>query len=152
TDRGPAGKIKLDGHRLGWLEVDGAYSGPDATHTKGDRLAPPAGAKEVPFRVCDYYAFSPSKIKGFPRCGLYWPVAERDRAARACAAFLTKYGAQFKFSSLHQSLRRPSWPGDDRAHLTFPRRDRPATAEVVRDGQAIFAFAKEDKVRAWKMP
>lgn len=103
-----------------------------------------------PFRVCDHIAWLISGIEGSPRCELYWPEDRRDRAVAACAEFLRKYGERFTAVP-------PSGDRDfptERAHLAFPRLDRPATPEDVRAGRAIFSLEGEGKAerRPFQVP
>jgi hypothetical protein len=152
ADTRPAGKVKFDKEGIGFLEVTDGWSGGAAIHTVGDPLAP-KGATEVAFRICDYYTWSLSDLEGAPRCELYWPVSDRDKAVAACAAFLKQYGERFQFSRDVEIPERDTspWPNSNKARLAFPLRDRPATAEEVRTGQAIFSLAGEEKVRKSKL-
>ncbi|MCI0683291.1 MAG: hypothetical protein L0Y71_14405 [Gemmataceae bacterium] len=149
ADQAPAGKIKLHEECYGFLEVTGAYSGGAAIHSSLDPLAP-EGVAEVPFRVCDFDAFQLADHAGAPRCEVYWPVKERDRAVMACVAFLSKYGERFKFSPLTRSP--DDWPREDRPRMAFPRRDRPATRAEFGRAEAVFSLDGAAKVRAWNLP
>ncbi len=149
ADTRRAGSLKLNEEGYGFLNVDDAYSGGSAVHSAGDPLAPKPGIATT-FRVCDYYAWELSGLEGAPRCELYWPVAERDKAVAACAAFLKKYGERFKYAP-------PAGPlagdgSEERGRMAFPRLERPATAEDVREGRAIFSLAGAGKVRVCKLP
>jgi hypothetical protein len=144
-DKRRAGRLELNEEGYGFVEVDDAYSGGSAIHSAGDPLAPRKGTATI-FRVCDYYAWELSGLEGAPRCELYWPVAERDKAVAACAAFLKKYGERFKHSPEASS-------GDEgKAKMRFPRLGRPATPEDVREGRAIFSLVGAGKVRVCEVP
>ena len=60
-----------------------------------DTLCPPPGTKS-PFRMCDACAYGLSRLEGTPRCELFWPEKNRDRAVAACAAFLRQYGHRLR--------------------------------------------------------
>jgi hypothetical protein len=80
----------------GYVEM--SYNSGRRTQLNGpDPLAPPVGA-EVEFRVCDLHAWLLSRHKGLPAIQLYWPIAKRDEAVAACAAFLREHGDQLKSS------------------------------------------------------
>lgn len=149
TDPRPAGTLKLNAEGYGYAAVEGVSTGGAAIHSAGDPRAPKPGS-EIVFRVCDYYAWRLSRLDGTPRCELYWPLADRDRAVVQCVAFLTKYGARYKFNATVAALQ--EWPYTDRARMTFPTRDRPATADEAKQGLAIFALAGAKDIRALRLP
>jgi hypothetical protein len=60
-----------------------------------DPLLPLAGSK-MSFRLCDLCAYRLSQLEGAPRCELYWPVENRDKAVAACADYLSRYGGLFR--------------------------------------------------------
>jgi hypothetical protein len=144
TDRRRAGKMTLNEQGIGWPEVEGAYSGGSGVHSRGDPLAPKPGVESI-FRVCDFYAWQLSKLEGAPRCELYWPEKARDQGVAACIAFVKKYGERFQYAPAIREL--PDKRSEDQARMLFPVRNRPATAEEVSEGQAIFALAQGKKVR-----
>jgi len=111
-----------------------------------DPLCPPPGTKAA-FRVCDLCAYGLSTMDGVPKCELFWPKKERDRAVEACAAFLRQYGHRFRPAP-------QTYPFGDpyQVRLALPIRDRPATPEDVRRGEAIFSFAGQGTVRVCRMP
>lgn len=115
-----------------------------------DPLCPPPGTKAA-FRVCDVCAYELSSLEGMPKCELFWPEKERDRAVAACAAMLRQYGDRFRMADkivdgdgFPLRLLPPT--------LTFPMRDRPATPDEVRKGEAIFSLMGQGNVRVSKMP
>jgi hypothetical protein len=130
------------------IRVDGEWSGGGAWWG-GDPLAPDQGT-EVAFRRCDFFAWQLAKLDGTPMCELYWPEAKRDEAVAACAAFLKRYGDRFKYDEAHRELGRGM--RTDKARMTFPRLDQPATAEDVRAARAIFTLEGEGRVRLWPAP
>jgi len=144
TDKEKAGSITLYENGCASTELDGGYgsSGGDL-RCKDDPLAPKPWTP-VPFRVCDYYAFELSLHDGLPRCPLYWPLEKRDRAVADCAKLLRRYGERFQYSALQDSL----WTLNDRARMTFPPLDHPATADEVKKGLAIFSLEGEGKTRS----
>jgi Leucine-rich repeat (LRR) protein len=146
-DKGPAGKVTCHEHSES-LETEG-YSSGYGSSPAGDPLAPKPGTV-VPFRVCDYYAWRISQFDGAPRCQLYWSEAERDKGVSRCVAFLKQYGERLKFCAAFNEL--PDSRARDGGRVVFPRLDRPATAEDVRAGRAIFSLADEGKVRLVKLP
>ncbi len=82
------------------------------------------------FRVCDYVASKiGEQIAGAPRCELYWPEDKRDQAVAACADFLRHFGDHLS------------------AEAGVLQRDRPATADDVCGGKAIFALTGEGETR-----
>ncbi len=137
-----------------------------------DPLRPPPGTR-VPCRMCDLCARHLALAA--PRCQLYWPEKDRDRAVAACIAALRQYGHRLRLNPrvcdeqwcpvafacaklgwYHTTVDRPQgveyfW-GPPAYRLTFRRLDRPATMEDVRAGGAIFSLAAEGSVRVAAMP
>ena len=101
----------------------------------------------LPFRVCDFIAWKVSSVEASPRCELYWPEDRRDRAVQACADYLKKYGDRFTADAPAGTSEYPK-----EAHLAFPTLDRPATADDVRAGRAIFSLEGQAEVRMVKVP
>lgn len=116
--------------------IGGEWTGRGPVVTKADPLAPPVGT-QVDYRFCDVYANQIAWLDGAPRCELYWPQAERDKAVAASAAFIQKYGDNFKFDP---TLPRENPFQKDTARLHFARLDHPATPEDVQAGRAIFSL------------
>lgn len=104
----------------------------------------PVGSKEQ-FRVCDFYAWQLSQIKGAPRCELYWPFAKRDRAVGEMALWLQAYG----------TLLKPTGPGRSAAALpveiVFPLLQGTAKPEDVKKHRAIFSLPALSKTRLPQM-
>ena len=91
TKKDKAGILTITDEGYGQLKMDTGWQGGPGVDARKDPLAPKGPAKLV-FRVCDYYAWQVARtIKGAPRCELYWPEADRDRAVAACATFLKRY-------------------------------------------------------------
>lgn len=147
ADKRPAGKLNISDEGYGSIEVTDGYSGGPTVHTIGDPLAPKPGT-ERGFRVCDYYAWMLSRLQGAPRCELYWPIAERDKAVAAGRAFLEKYGERFKYTNEIVNL---SYSDLATVRMQFSPRERPATVEEAKRGQAIFALGDTEKVRVVKL-
>jgi hypothetical protein len=90
------------------------------------------------FRVCDLFACLVAEhVDAAPRCELYWPEARRQAAVEACARFLTAYGGRL---------------GAEKGGIAFPRQDRPASPEQVRQNLAIFSLAGEGESRVVRLP
>jgi hypothetical protein len=130
SDTAPAGEVTLKKNG----EVSMSGPGGDSMYSSGtvDLLAPPAGTRQT-FRVCDYYAKQVSGRDGAPRCELYWPEAQRNDAVAVCRQFLLQYG---------------DWI--DERGTTMPRLDKPATAEQLRNGLAIFSLSGQGETRVVK--
>jgi len=120
----------------------GGWTGRGPIITTVDPLAPRAGSK-VDYRFCDVYANEIAWLDGAPRCELYWPQTERDKAVAACIEFIQKYGDNFKWD--------PSFPSTnplekDDVHIHFARLDHPATPEDVQAGRAIFSLPGSPRI------
>ncbi len=116
-----------------------------------DPLLPLARDGKVPVRTCDWCASKVSQLDGAPPFELYWPPAKRDEQRAKLAAFLDRWGDRFRYSP-PQAAAGGFWYGDaDAARMTFPRRDRPAMADDVRQATAIFSLAG-GPVRAVPLP
>lgn len=115
----------------------------------GDRLTPPDGT-DVMFRQCDAYAYSLSNVAGMPRCELYWPVAERDKAVAKCRERLKQYGARFEFNVISPHVNPAYFFGQ--ACMTFPALDHSATQADVAAGVAIFTLEGKGKSRICTLP
>jgi hypothetical protein len=87
-------------------------------------------------------------MDGTPQCELNWPEARRDEAVAACARVLQQYGERFKYSKEQEAVR----GFFEVTHMTFPRRDRPATAAEVQNGTAIFSVRDASSARAIALP
>ena len=120
-----------------------AGSTPQTDEWTGDPLAPPPNSVR-PFRLCDLIALDVSQVDGAPRCELYWPLAQRNEAVRACLAFLDRYGDDLRFDPRFQEFWEDSM--DAKPHLLFPRLRHPATEADVRAGRAIFALTGRRRV------
>jgi hypothetical protein len=103
---------------------------------------------EVAFRACDYIAWQLSTLPAAPECQLYWTESRRDTAVAACRAYLLKYGRTLSTEGLPTKHDFPHM----RAHLRFPARDHPATADDVRAARAIFSLAGDGEARVAAMP
>jgi hypothetical protein len=70
-----------------------------------------------------------NRVPGAPQCELYWSEKRRDQAVLECAKYLRRYGDHL--------FRRSD----------ALKREKPATAEEVRAGKAIFSLAGEGETR-----
>ena len=143
-DRREAGQVEVVSNE----EIrTGVENGRDPTRSTvpDDPLCPSPGTKAA-FRICDVCAYGLS-LDGAPKCELFWPEKERDRAVEACAGYLRQYGK-------HLQLVPQRYPFGNPYHvqLVFPILDRPATPEDVRRGDAVFSLAGQGTVRVCKMP
>jgi len=125
TNRKAVGRVNASNRKgvkvsLDWATTRDRYLDPDI----------PDDGYVGEFRACDYlaYYFGDGKF-GLPRCELYWPEDRRDKAVAAFADCLR----------------------DDRlwrADLaTAGRSGKPATAEQVQRGEALFCLRDEGEVR-----
>ncbi len=146
ADRSPRGTVRRTDRRVFEYKMSDGENG----NYGSDRpdLDEVEQGVDRPFRVCDQLAWLLSGIEGSPRCELYWPEDRRDRAVAASAEFLRKYGEQFTATPPPGENDFPS----KRAHVAFPKLDRPATPEDVRAGRAIFSLQGEGEVRLAKVP
>jgi hypothetical protein len=124
-DKRIVGKIHLT--KDGGLNYSDPYG---RGHISRSYTLPPKEEVKHDFRACDFVANKiGEEIKCAPRCELYWTEAERDKAVAACIDFLRRQQYELEWRS--DSL----------------RLDKPATAEQVEQGQAVFSLAGEEKVR-----
>jgi hypothetical protein len=114
-----------------WMQWGGSSSG-------SVPYPPPHATAE--FRTCDWIAQELSEIHGMPRCELYWPQAQRDKAVAACAGILRQYGERFQMD------------GAGRAMISLRALDHPATPEDVQAGRAIFSLAGQGATRMVPLP
>jgi hypothetical protein len=124
------------------VTVDHDGDGGDAQVAKDDPLLPNSSAVKVPLRACDWYAWRLSALDGAPPFHPYWPEAKRDQERDRMIAFLQRWGDRFRYSAVQQSIDPfGGMPGEDAARMTFPKRDRPATADDVKAATAIFSLS-----------
>ncbi len=136
-DRSAAGEVTLGDNGL----LD---DGTSRLYTP-DPLAPPKGTK-VAYRLCDLYAHELSFLDGFPECELYWPQADRDRAATASRVFLQRYADNFRYREPEDKGRDHSFGSTFEPRIHFPVLDHPATAEDVEAGRAVFSLPAPSRV------
>src|SRR5262249_28466099 len=87
------------------------------------------------YRVCDLVAVNINAwFPAAPRCELYWPQERRDAAVAACLPLLKQSGPTLPHRNLH-----------------FPLRRRPAKADDIAKGRAIFTL-DQDKERVRLVP
>ncbi len=103
---------------------------------------------EVSIRACDYVAWKLSALDGAPECPLTWPEARRDAAVAAAAGYLRRHGPHLaaEYSPDDPQARVPI------ARLRFPTLGRPATADDVREGRAVFTLAGQGEARVVALP
>jgi len=142
-DRAELGIVRVSGTTdsgglnitLPWTEIGTGMKDP------ADPLRP-KDEHDHPFRTCDWIAYQLAAIRGFPRFELYWPSDERDAARHRVRDFLRKYGARLEWSPVQDRLKEFMQP----ASLTFPLRDRPATAAETETVQAIFFLPEPSRI------
>lgn len=144
ANRQVLGTVQIKGGRSLSIRMAHAHSGTQMRYRDDPRAPPPE--TDVEFRVCDYVAWSLSRLEGTPLAELYWPESERDTTIARCAAFLEQWGERFQYSADHPPTRGTF--GLMQARFTLPQLDRPATPEDVRDSLAIFALAGGETVQA----
>jgi len=117
----------------------------------GDPLLPKPNV-EIPFRRCDEIANALVQVEGMPRCEVYWPKAERDKAIAAIITHLSHYGNNYRKNP--DLPKRDYWEGfpHDMARLSFSHLDHPATAQDVAEGRAIFSLGTTIPVRMYHLP
>lgn len=120
------------------VRTDETWSGPGGKQPAEAPFSPPGTTVE--FRVCDLVAYELSEIRGLPRCELYWPETNRDKAVAACLQFLRKYGERFQADGIRS------------VEVKLPLLDRPATPEDVQAGRAIFTLAGQGETRVVPLP
>ena len=153
-DRQQVGHVKVTSNEKIVLGVD---SDRETSTVPNDPLCPPPGTKS-PFRMCDACAYGLSRLEGTPRCELFWPEKNRDRAVAASAAFLRQYGHRLRLDEKIVDgdglpLRPGYWDHEQAPlHLIFPLLSRPATPDDVRRGEAIFSLAGNRNVRVPTRP
>ena len=100
------------------------------------------GAKAEPLRVADEVCEQLQGLMGIPHFRKEWPLARRDEAIAACAAFLERYGDRFRPNAASRAIRAadPSSRMFEKAILAFDPLDHPATAEEGAAGRAIFSL------------
>lgn len=150
-DRGEAGSIVTDAQ--GKIEV-ATKAGATMPRPPMDDPLRPKPSTRMPLRRADLWGQALQNVGGMPRIEMYWPEAERDRAITACVARLRQYGERFRFdeATRPRSNHDPFDRGRLTASLSFPPLDRPATAEDVWAGRAIFAIEGAAEVRRWPLP
>jgi hypothetical protein len=137
ANKGGEGAIEVDPCGSQHIELPGVLHSNGGGGNWRELDIPEEGVKGK-FRICDFVAWQIGEyFDAAPRCELYWSEEKRDKAVEACVDFLRRYGD-------HLFLDSPT-----------PKRDKPATADDVRSGKAIFSLAAEGESRvvpALKLP
>ncbi len=151
ADKAAAGRVTVlaDGSRD--LEST-IFSLHDSDTASSDPLGrTPKPGEQFEFRMCDVAARELAKVPGFPRCELHWDEAARDRAVARCIEVLKRYGERLKFSA--EQAKAANIQFDNIPEMLFPALNRPATAEDVENGLAIFSIPRgEGESRVWRLP
>jgi hypothetical protein len=105
---------------------------------------PPNGVK-FPFRRCDYWASQLSQVDGFPFFELFWPQERRDATIANMITFLSQYGQCYSYAAA-QSLVNSDWHLFYHTRMIFLARQKPATAQDVANGTAIFSLTVPARV------
>ena len=100
------------------------------------------GPKAMPLRMADKACEKLEQLDGIPRFKKHWPLAKRDEAIAATMAYLKRYGERFRENAASRAIRaaEPGIPKHEKAILAFDPLDRPATADDVAEGRAIFSL------------
>ena len=113
------------------------------------------GPSAMPLRVADLVCEQLQQLEGIPRFQKQWPLARRDEAIAACAAYLKRYGDRFRENEAARAIRAadPTARMFEKALLAFDPLDHPATAEEVAAGRAIFSLVGDGaEVRRFPLP
>jgi hypothetical protein len=113
------------------------------------------GPKAEPLRVADEVCEQLQMLMGVPHFRKEWPLARRDEAIAACAAYVTRYGDRFRENAAARAIRAadPAAQMFEKALLAFDPLDHPATAEEVAAGRAIFSLVGDGaEVRRVPLP
>ena len=133
------GTVELRAGQMRLQTAGGAWS------TSFNAADAPIGSKGE-FRICDFYAWHLSQIQGAPRCELYWPFEQRDRAVAEVALWLQAYGARLKPAPQPQTD--AEWP---HAQIVFSFLKRTALPEDVQNHRAVFSLQGLGKTRLVNM-
>lgn len=91
-DRSLLGKAEVGNDAFVSVRLDDGFSMAVGTPS-ADRDAPARGTVE-PLRTCDFYAWRLATLEGAPAFNPCWPLAKRNDALAALAAFLKRKGAR----------------------------------------------------------
>jgi hypothetical protein len=156
ADDRPSGSVRCDADGKVTIAIDkgrpGTFGAFLSVHA-GDLHRPRPGSS-MAIRMRDKYAWKLQRLAGFPRFELYWPRHLRDRTIAEIVALLLRYGERFRTTEVRQALseKAPFYPKFVGAILVFEPLDRPATAEDVAAGRAIFAAGPGTEARRWPLP
>ncbi len=138
-----SGEVKVSASAGWWIKL---------RVTKTDPLRPPANTL-MELRRCDLFAWKLQQVHGLPRFELYWPDPLRQHTIVSMIGVLQAYGERLQHSALSQTLNEADgFARHDRAVLTFPQLDHPATTQEVAAGRAIFSLAPALEVRTVRLP
>ena len=131
-DKTPRGNTVCKGRevRITWTARDRTI-----TTTEVGPLSPEPDL-EREFRMSDEGVWRLRRIEGFPEAHLYYPRDELDQATMKAAELLERYGDRLRF------FQEPGHP----LRFVFTPLKRPATAEDVSRGVAIFSLTGERRV------
>lgn len=148
-DKSRVGTVKLYDNGNGEFLLDGQNQNETIPTWKDDPDAIPVG-QDVPFRVCDYYAYELSRMDCFPEIQVYWPVTKRDAAIAACRGMLLRYGARFQAKPDDSYDDFPYTREPEALHPTFAKLNHPATTDDLQKGHAI--FVSDGSARVFDLP
>jgi hypothetical protein len=153
ADRTRLGTVETDAEgRV--VEIEGNYKtvrDANSTSVEVDLPGEPSTRRESPFkpgpkakplRVADEACERLQILMGIPHFRKEWPLARRDEAIAACAAYLKRYGDRFRENEAARAIGAadPAARMFEKALLAFDPLDHPATAEEVAAGRAIFSL------------
>jgi hypothetical protein len=100
------------------------------------------GSQAMPLRMADVASEKLEGLDGMPRFKTHWPLERRDEAIAATVAHLTRYGERYRENAASWAIRGrgSADPNHGKASLAFDQLDRPATADDVANGRAIFSL------------
>ena len=166
ADRTQLGTVETDANgRV--VEIEGNYKTVRDSHSTSVQFDLPGepstrrespfkpGPKAEPLRVADEVCERLQGLMGIPHFRKDWPLARRDEAIAACAAYLKRYGDRFRENEAARAIRAadPAARMFEKALLAFDPLDHPATAEEVAAGRAIFSLVGDGaEVRRVPLP
>jgi hypothetical protein len=136
------GTVRLDEQGIMRYDLKNGLQG-----TSGGLVSDPDTPAAVPpteIRARDYVAWKLAAHPGLPPCMPYWPEERKAEVIKEQIRILERYGERFADATRALDPER-STSIFDKIGPAFPPLDRPATAEDVESGRAIFSLAGEGR-------